>query len=585
MKGKILRKIAASLAGVLLLAGSAGADVLAAGSPGIVTPITTVQSSEVKIHVRDAAEGNVGTGAVDSSVPGTPVVGATLKYVQVADLVQVDTSGSVQLLYQVSKDSDIIGSGKPIAINTGTDLLYEDPNYYYLKPETVQSALSTAIGTSPVTFLNQLNGLSPAPGWAETTATDGQGDVTVSTGKGIFLFIGGTMPGNTATLITPFLLSNPMPDTQGSGWLSEIHVYPKVRSSSVNVSKRTTQGTTSATVSTGGTTSAAVIAETGTNLDQEIAVEIPGFSGTSIDFTKFVIEDMFPTGLGIAAGTTPTLTVQSRDSQGTPTDIPLTSGSDYTIDTSNNKLSVTMSGNGLAALTPQSDHTILITLTYKTALNDQASLGTIGQSATAKVTYQRTGGSEATTTGLTVSVHTYGIDIAKTLSDTGDTIAADEITFTLTKKGGSGTGDTQIAVTGNNGEYWQSTAGGAATALAVGTGGGTNLKIYGLAPGTYVLTETKTKADYSLLAEPVEIVITAPSNPAADDITATADRQAATVNGGAVQLGIVNTKISTGFTLPKTGDQGMLALVVAGVGMICSALVLFAVYRRRNEKK
>lgn len=587
MKRHWLQKIVAAVTGAVLLAGSMGAGALAApATVGDVTEVT--DEASIVIHVADNVEGQIGVGTEDSTLNGKALADVQLKYLQIGELVQVDSGQKIEMMYQIPKNSKLVGTetSKPIVI-AESDITYQDDSSYYIVPDTLQNALTTSIGSNIVGFIAKVHDVTDVS-WStvETEEPQGGGNAaaTINAANGLYFFMGGTMPANVSTLLTPFLVSAPMPDTDGSGWLDTIHVYPKVRLSEITIVKTAQQDGRTATsdAATGGKD--AILAEAGRSITYTVKVTIPGYSdaGTAAEFSRFVISDTAPTGMNIS-NISIGMTSGSKP-------VTLEAGTDYTLDATG--FPITFTDDGMEKLTDTPNENKEITVTYTGQLGAGASLGTAGNTNTAQVEYQRSGMNASQTISAAVSVHTYGIDVTKTLSDNG-TITAGEIKFTLAKKAAQ-TGDTDIPVyvTGADGTYWvdadatQDTTG-ATTELTAGTGTDANLMIHGLIPGTYILTETETMSGYSRLDEPVTIVITAPTgdDPKTSDITAAADGETATVEKGAVKLGVVNTAVTTGFTLPKTGGAGMLAAVVAGMGLICSAVVFFAVYRKRNERR
>lgn len=584
MKRHWLQKIVAAVTGAVLLAGSMGAGALAA--PATVGDVTEVMDeASIVIHVADNEAGQIGVGTEDSTLNGKALADVQLKYLQIGELVQVDSGQKIEMMYQIPKNSKLVGTetSKPIVIVEG-DITYEDGSSYYIVPDILQSALTSSIGNNIAGFIAKVQNVTDV-NWStvETEEPQGGGNAaaTINAANGLYFFMGGTMPANVSTLLTPFLVSAPMPDTDGSGWLDTIHVYPKVRLSEITIVKTAQQdGRTASSDATDGE-KGAIWVESGRDISYKVKVTIPGYSdaGTAAEFSRFVISDTAPTGMSIS-NISIGMTSGSKP-------VTLETGTDYTLDGTG--FPITFTDDGMEKLTDTPNENKGITVTYTGQLGAGASLGTAGNTNTAQVEYQRSGMNASQTISAAVSVHTYGIDVTKTLSDNG-AIRAGEIKFTLAKKAAQ-TGDTDIPVyvTGADGTYWvdadatQDTMG----ELTVGTGTDANLMIHGLIPGTYILTETETMSGYSRLDEPVTIVITAPAgdDPKPNDITAAADGETATVEKGAVKLGVVNTAVRTGFTLPKTGGAGMIAAVVAGMGLICSAVVFFAVYRKRNERR
>ena len=108
------------------------------------------------------------------------------------------------------------------------------------------------------------------------------------------------------------------------------------------------------------------------------------------------------------------------------------------------------------------------------------------------------------------------------------------------------------------------------------------LKIYGLAEGTYYLTETKTAAGYNLLSNKVKVVIKATYNATTGKLDGYDSTVSNAINTTThfVETSVVNKK---GFTLPSTGGQGMVALVAAGICLMTLMAALLALYMKKHR--
>ena len=245
-----------------------------------------------------------------------------------------------------------------------------------------------------------------------------------------------------------------------------------------------------------------------------------------------------------------------------------------------------MTENGLATLNGSLSQAQTLTVTYDaTAATNGAFSNELTN--TAKVTYQRSG--VTTTTALaTVRLYTFGIRLTKTLSDNPATgISADAIAFQLYRTNTSGTLSDPVCVKDDRSGYWVTaistppTTGSsddAADADTMFVGSNGNLSLYGLEPGTYYLKETATMSGYTLLAEPITIVILADSNGS----TATVNGVSTEIVDGIVSLSVENTKISAGFLLPQTGGTGTLLATAIGLGLLCAAVILLVIYRKKS---
>ncbi len=214
------------------------------------------------------------------------------------------------------------------------------------------------------------------------------------------------------------------------------------------------------------------------------------------------------------------------------------------------------------------------TITYKATLNNNAVLGQSGNTNRVIVTYQNDKDSK-TITSKDTKVFTYGIDLTKQ-GEGGDKLSGVE--FKLTD------GNNEINVLKSGDAYYPSNDTKASSTVTTDNNG--EIHIRGLKPGTYKLTETKTKDGYVLLKDPVEIVIT-PSTKADEvakgvvsafvgtkEVTMNADNGSDTA---IVPLTVVNSK---GFNLPATGGRGIALFTIAGIAIVAAAGSLLFMRKR-----
>ena len=134
--------------------------------------------------------------------------------------------------------------------------------------------------------------------------------------------------------------------------------------------------------------------------------------------------------------------------------------------------------------------------------------------------------------------------------------------------------------TGTGGEYVVDPNGTKNLELSLNDEG--KLKIYGLAEGTYYLTETKTADGYNLLSNKVKVVIKATIMPQLEKLEGTASgSNIIDKTTHFVDTNVVNKK---GFTLPSTGGQGMVALVAAGICLMTLMAALMALYMKKPSE-
>ena len=582
MKSKLARRLSAVLLSLALCVGLLGTSTLAAGTVNSVTEKTGSDGSIV-VTVYDQNPGSAGTGG-QTTVTGDPVEGVginALRIGSVVELTSTDDNGTVstQVAFGLTETyTTLLGlnTNDAIASQTGGSSTIT----YYFKPTAVQNALSAKNsedgGQAAIESYLESNN-------ATNQVTDSNGNATFSSlTYGLYLLAKSALPADATTDLVPFLVSVPMYVESDSGdtWQSTVYAYPKVRTDDITISK-TVDDQDGTTYADGD-----IYVNAGQILKYTVTTTIPAAAtgnGSATPFTSLVITD---------TNTGSTLDINESTVKVKLGEVELTSTENYTVAYSDNQgnsvLTITLTNTattgGLAELNKNLGTQQTITVTYDATVATDVTFST-KLTNTAKATYQRegmTGTADATVADgqtNTVDLYTYGLDLTKTLSD-NETITENSISFELYKTNNGGTLSDKIPVKSGTGGYWVAAAEETTpVVMYVGTNG--ELNLYGLEPGTYYLKETATMTGYTLLAEPITIVIT--DEDSDGTATATVNNATAQVTGGLVSLSVENTKNAAGFTLPATGGEGTLVVTAIGIGCLCIAVILLAIYRKKTR--
>lgn len=214
----------------------------------------------------------------------------------------------------------------------------------------------------------------------------------------------------------------------------------------------------------------------------------------------------------------------------------------------------------------------IITVTYKSQLNDSAVLGAQGNVNKAKLEYSNNprGNGTGTTPWDNVIVFTYKVVVNKVDQNRQPLEGAE---FTLTKKLKDGTENV--------------------IPMKIDTSNKALFTLSGLDDGVYTLTETVTPAHYNTIspitftvnadhtitweADPRNTVLTSLSgNTASGEITFTHNE-----TDGSLTTDVVN---NIGTTLPGTGGIGTTIFYVIGGGLMVAAIVLLVTKKRMENK-
>lgn len=567
MKSKHARRLFAVVLTLVLSVGLLGTGVLAVDSVNAEqVKEKTGSNGSIVVTVYDQDPGQAGTGAQISSGLSNPVEGVGINALRIGSVVELTSTDngvvSTQVAFGLTQTyANLLGLKTNDAIASQNDT-------YYFAPTDVQTALGNATQANIEAYLdNDQNG-------ATNKVTGADGVATFDTlPYGLYLLAKSSLPADATTDLVPFLVSVPM-YVEGDGWNTTVYAYPKVRTGDTEITKTVDD--------------ANQYINAGQTLEYTVTTTIPASqsatgTGSANGFTSFVITD---------TNANSTLDIDENTVEVTLGQTTLTQETQYTVSYTGGVLTITLTDTattgGLAELNKNLGTQQTITVTYNaTVATDVTFSSKITNTAIA--TYQRSGmTATANTNTATVDLYTYGIDLTKTLSDTNDTIEADKISFELYKTYDSKTGtlSNPVPVKSDTGGYWVDASTGATYTMNVPantTGNSSHLYLYGLEPGTYYLKETATMEGYTLLDEPITIVITAPET-LGDEATATVNGANAQVTNGVVSLSVENTKITTGFTLPQTGGAGTLLATAIGLGLLCAAVILLVVYRKKGQK-
>ncbi|MEQ8155620.1 MAG: SpaH/EbpB family LPXTG-anchored major pilin [Clostridiaceae bacterium] len=404
------------------------------------------------------------------------------------------------------------------------------------------------------------------------TVTDANGQTTVSLPTGNYWVVETAKPATvSSSLAVPFFLQLPVMNTAGTGYLTDLYVYPKNVASTLPVPTKTVDSVynLTSTKDIGDTETWYIQSTIPSNIKDYSKFEFVDTISSQLNYTD-TLSVVYGTKASIAAGTAMTL-IAGTD---------YTIVSEPTVGQAGGTLSVALTDAGLDKLTANYVEGGIISLKFTTVINETALMGTAIPN-TYTLTYNNTGGTTGTPTapdtpvtptpGDTPSVSTGGRQFAKT-TDAVTPTALTGAEF-IVYDNASGTpmylvqDPTTLAVT------WT-----ADKSLATKfTSGSTGLiAIKGLEYSTYTITnndgttstithsyyleETKAPTGYNLLKSDVPFTIAADS-----------------YISGALDLsgdGIGETQIinKQGALIPQTGGIGTIIFTIAGLALMGTAL-------------
>ena len=522
------------------------------------------------------------TGEENASVTGAPMANVQFTAVKIANISQgQNVSSQETVLYTLTQD--------------GATLIGDDANE---NDERTGNQLQTWVANRSASSFDTLlgTGSSITSKVTGTTGSDGRilftsnSDDVISgnestkriDGQGLYLIVETYAPDTVITRSHPFIVSLPMTDKANQNkWIFNVYAYPKNNTATRSVGKDITEinNASSTNIAEGGASAQA-------NIGDIITYQVPVLA---------VVPDAGLTQLGITDTMSKGLTFQKADATAASTDVDVYTGTeineDNKVDTSDYSVSATTDEeSGVTTLTVNFTlnylNTVVNTSTdknpnflfvYRAELNENAILGTTGNTNSVDMVYDYTNNSTPVIVdGETTTVYTWGIDLTKQ-GDDGTPLVGVEFTLSENNNNLSFVYDEGISA------YVPSTGG--STTLTTKTGG--KIVIRGLDAGTYTLTEVKTKSGYTLLKAPIDIVIAGNTNTGSAD-GSTVSGESVTVNSDGnsayalVPLTVVNNK---GFDLPQTGAAGTALFAIVGIVLAAVAGGLLFFLKKSPKRK
>lgn len=279
------------------------------------------------------------------------------------------------------------------------------------------------------------------------------------------------------------------------------------------------------------------------------------------------VNDANGTALGTDA-TTVNVAVAFTDAEGTDANTAPTTA---TLDTENNrKMSLDLSEWVRAN---QRNKGKEFTVTYYAKVNKAA---VVTEKNKAQLEYGNKPGETTTTTPSEVKTPTYPLDILKVKKDSNVKLAGAKFSLYKSEKDAKN-GTNPIKVTGNNGNYVVDSTSATTEFESVENieRKGYNLRVNGLAEGTYYLVETKAPDGFNKLTAPVVITITKSTGADVNNWTISKD--------GTVETDkIIDIANSTGSLLPSTGGRGAIAFAVIAALLVFGVAVSFIRDKRKE---
>ena len=271
---------------------------------------------------------------------------------------------------------------------------------------------------------------------------------------------------------------------------------------------------------------------------------------------------------------------------GNTVNVTVAFGNDVT-DASTAPTTATLSGTGNRTMTlnlsewvraNQANKGKEFTVTYYAKVNKDA---VVTENNKAELEYGNKPGETTTTKPSEVKTPTYFLNINKHIKgDKTSRLAGAK--FKL-YKGSTDSEENVITVTGSEGNYVVDPTSRTTEFVSVDsiTGEGYNLRVNGLAEGTYYLVETEAPAGYNKLTDPIKVEIKKSTTENVNEWTLyNKDVQE---NDKIIDDKIIDVENSTGSILPSTGGMGTIAFAVVAAILVFGVAVSFIRDKKREN--
>lgn len=215
------------------------------------------------------------------------------------------------------------------------------------------------------------------------------------------------------------------------------------------------------------------------------------------------------------------------------------------------------------------------TVTYYAKVNKDA---VVTEKNKATLEYGNKPGETTTTTPSEAKTPTYPLNINKIKAGTTDDRLAGAKFSLYNSKSDATSGTNAIKVKGSNGNYVVDPTSENTVFESVKSidGQNYNLRVNGLAEGTYYLVETKAPDGFNKLTAPIEVKITKSTDTDANNWTISKDGIPETDK-------IIDVENSTGSLLPSTGGMGTIAFTVVAALLVLGVAVSFIRDRKKEN--
>ncbi len=593
-------------------------------------------ATEDGVSVADYFSDGKQNAAAESALADYAIPDVVFSYVKVSDIQTVsevkDGESHVQLMYTLDTELESI-----------LKLKNEHGDHKYTS-DAINKAMKTLLdGDNNTTGKNALERYIKGVSHHEAfDKTDAQGIAKVSgLDLGLYLVVETQVPANVQYTTDPFFVTIPMTTDDGDSWFYDLHVYPKNQTDIPTLDKKVRQNDDTAIGNAKGEKDAKYYdygtGSEGDVMEYILVARIPKITSEASYLTTWEFIDEVDYGLTYNQDSF-NVYIYNTEADATEADpskaVATMSKDKYTLsfdthtDSVHNGFTLSMNAAGLEEINHSPKYAEkYMTVCYKATMDSSAKvvLGDTGNVNDVSLTWKRTFQTNFDHLYDEVRVYSFGLNILKTFEDatgqaTGRPGDATKVQFILQ----NATDGHYVTATGSNGVYYVTDGNKTADredAFIFSPAADGSLVINGLeaditADGhvssqTYILTEVQTSDGYSLLKEPITIVIDgtdasilpsltelydvkdAAKNTAdgRDSFTYTlTDNADATVDGNATAMTADNASVNarveltvvnhSQFLLPPTGGYGTIIFTLIGCAAAFAGVMVIVRHKK-----
>ncbi len=539
---------------------------------------------------------------------GYAVKGVEFTYLKIADITTRtlrEADGSCRTLVLYAFDGSEAGSGFLDALGGSRMEPYcTEDGCRYFTSDTLIGGLSAALSTNATVTKNAMEELVKNSGGTAMPETDEYG-MSRAEGLplGLYVVAETRVPDMVTCTCSPFLLSLPTTTIDGNEWNYDVTVYPKNETGMPTLEKTVREsdddtGRNDGSDLIGDGYEHSATASEGDVVEYQIISTLPVITSRATWLTAYTFEDRLAAGLSYNrndvvigffrdASCTDQITVWDEDS------------GRFTVDYTDDGMTVAMTEAGLeeinssrAVYSPadslQDGYSgCTMRITYACTLHSDDSLlcGDSHNDNTVELIWKRTSTEYYDRLDDDCHVYSYGIDLLKQFSDgLGD---FENVKFKIRN-------DTDkyyvVAQLNEDGVYYVTGHADSRADATVFVPVDGHVIVRGMEDDAYTVTEIESDDGYSLLKDPIRIVISTEETgeycPVCHRAFLTAS---ATVNGESAEMTedhavlpftVVNTPE---FELPKTGSYGTWMYTAGGLAAACAGAALLLKGRKRGK--